>query len=292
MEMSWVELQVELDDSLLEPAVNFLIEEGSPGVTQEEISGRRQRVLAYFPNDPSWKKRQKKIRSYLRSLCNARLTSSQFRSRVIRDEKWAEAWKANFRPLRVTPNLIIKPPWESYTPKNGEWIIEIDPGMAFGTGSHPSTQICLAFLEEMIPRFPHPPSILDVGTGSGILAIAARKLGGKKIAAVDIDPVAVENARKNASGNGIQKGIHFRVASPEKLRGRFDIVVANLLPQELLPLSSVLPGRLEDNGRFIASGFLTRQKKEIVAAFGAGGLEVLESKRAGGWAGVIFKRVR
>jgi ribosomal protein L11 methyltransferase len=292
MEKTWIELQVEVDASLLEAAVNFLIEEGSPGVRQEEISGSRQRVYAYFSDDRSRAAKGQRIRSYFRSLCKTSRTPCNLRLRVIRDEKWAESWKANFRPLRVTPSLVIKPPWESYTPTPGERVIEIDPGMAFGTGSHPSTQICLGFLEKTIPVFPGHPSVLDVGTGSGILAIAARKLGAEKIVGIDIDPIAVENARKNASANRAAKGIHFRVSSPQRLRGHFDIVIANLLPQELLPLSSFLPGRLKERGTLILSGFLTRQKKEIALAFAGGQMKVINSRQARGWAGFLMKKAR
>ncbi len=288
MAKSWIEVDVEIEASVLEAVVNFLVEEGSPGVAQEEISGFRQSIKAYFPHDHTWPARRKRIRSYFRSVCQTGLCS--FRSRVIRDEKWAESWKENFRPLRVTPGLVIKPPWESYTPTRGERIIEIDPGMAFGTGSHPTTQICLRFLEETISSFPGCASILDVGTGSGILAIAARILGGKRIVALDIDPLAIENARKNASANDVKRGIDFRNVSPQKLRGQFDMILANLLPQELLPLSPVLPRRLQEWGVLIVSGFLTRQEREIAFAFDAAGMKMAGSRRIKGWAGFVMKK--
>jgi ribosomal protein L11 methyltransferase len=292
MEKSWIELRVEVDDSLTEPVVDYLVEEGSPGVIQEEIRGKRQRILAYFPNDPSGKFRGARLRSYFRSLCRRSHSLCSVQSRVIRDQRWAESWKVNFRPVRVTPHLVIHPPWEPYSPKPGEWTIEIDPGMAFGTGSHPSTRICLKLLEEILPSFKGKAAVLDVGTGSGILAIAAHKLGARRVVAIDIDPVAVENARKNASANRVKDGIDLRVAPPGRLRGHFNVITANLLPQELLPLSSILPSRLGEQGLLIASGFLSRQQKEIVAAFQRQGMEAIDSGRTGGWAGVVMRRKR
>ena len=292
MQKSWVELVAEIHPFLGEAVSNFLIEEGSPGVVQEELPGpwhrKKERIIAYFPNDRHFGVRKRRIQAYLLALCELYPGSFILRSRVIKQEKWAEAWKSNFKPLQVTPRLVIKPPWEKYPEQKGKVIIEIDPGMAFGTGTHPSTQMCLQALEKLIQSSPHPPSILDVGTGSGILAIAARKLGAQRVLAIDIDPLAISCARKNAVANDINGGIEFRVGSLESLRRVFDIVVANLLPQELLGLAPSLLRRMSPTGALIVSGLLREQKKEIALVFAGLGLKVLRSQESKGWACFIL----
>lgn len=288
MPRSWLELAVEVHPFVAEAVSNFLIEQGSPGVVQEELPGpahrKKERIIAYFPNDRHLGVRKGKIRAYLLALCKLYPGSFSLRFRVIKQEKWAEAWKSNFKPLHVTPRLVIKPPWEKYPEQKREVVIEIDPGMAFGTGTHPSTQMCLKALEELIQSSAHPPSILDVGTGSGILAIAARKLGARQVLAIDIDPLAIACARKNAMANNIDGEIDFRVGPLEGLRRIFDIVVANLLPQELLSVAPSLPKRMSPRGVLIVSGLLREQKKEMALAFAELGLQVLRSKESKGWA--------
>jgi len=293
MPKSWVEVRVEIPDSLAEAVANFLIELGSPGVIQEKARGpsgrKRECVVAYFSRARSFISKEKKIRAYLSSLSQSGRNFS-LRRRVIQEEKWAEAWKDNFKPMHVTPRLVIKPPWEEYSGKNGEIVIEIDPGMAFGTGTHPSTRMCLQALEELIPSFPQGPTVLDVGTGSGILAIAAQKLGARKVLAIDIDPVAIDCARKNAAANHAKRLIDFQVGYLGRLRRGFDIVAANLLPQELLKLAPLLAKRVNSQGCLITSGILRGQKKEIAAAFTGRGLTFWLSRELKGWVCSIFRR--
>jgi ribosomal protein L11 methyltransferase len=282
---SWIELRVEVPPSLGEAVANFLIEQGSPGVIQEKgpgfSRGRRESISAYFSNHRAFKLKKKNIERYLLAICKPRPVI--LRSRIIKEERWAEAWKSNFKPMAVSPRIVVKPPWEAYAAQKGQIVIEIDPGMAFGTGTHPSTQMCLQTLDKRIPSFPDPPSFLDVGTGSGILAIAAWKLGAKPVLAIDIDPVAVDSARKNAKANKAEKGIDFRVGSLDGRRFGFDIVAANLLPQELLPLASSLCRKISPGGVAVVSGFLPKQKKEIADAFAKYNLQVQLTKNSRGW---------
>jgi ribosomal protein L11 methyltransferase len=292
MKKSWGELRVEVHPLLAEAVANFLVEQGSPGIIQEEIPGggkeKKERLIAYFPNDRSLGSKKQKVQKYLQSI--AADHPFQVHLRIIKEEDWAEAWKVNFKTAHVTPSLVVKPPWENYSPKKGEIVIEMDPGMAFGTGSHPSTRMCLGALEEAIPSFPHPPSLLDVGTGSGILAIAAHRMGAKSIWAVDVDSVAIRRALKNTRANRTGGAIHFRVGSIQRLRRVFDIVVANLLPQELLELAAFLPKRVSPRGILIVSGLLRSQINEIQAAFFPHGLKVQAQKGSKGWACLVMGR--
>jgi ribosomal protein L11 methyltransferase len=294
MKRSWKELRVEVHPSLAEAASNFLIEQGSPGITQETAKGyagrKRERLIAYYPNDRIFLSTWKKINAYLRAICKSHRTDFKLRARTIREEKWAEAWKENFKPIEVTPRLVIKPPWESWSKRPGQIVVEIDPGMAFGTGTHPSTQMCLQFLEEIVPSFSRNPSVLDVGTGSGILTIAARKMGVKKITAIDIDPVAIGCARANARANGTGKGISFQTGSPEGLKSSFDLVLANLLPQELLSVAPAFSRLVSPSGKLIVSGFLVKQEKEMAAAFRKQGFGKQGVRRQKGWAAWVLSR--
>ena len=282
----WVEVRIEVPPSLAEEVSNFLIELGSPGVVQETSPGRKGRkkesILAYFLNPSSFAVPKNKIRKYLSSLSPSRGPLS-FRWKVLREENWAEKWKANFKSLHATAKIVIKPPWEEYRQGKEEIVIVIDPGMAFGTGTHPTTQMCLQAMEELIPAFSRPPSLLDFGTGSGILAIAAQKLGAGRILAVDTDPVAVQCARENAAENLADGRIEFQEGSGEGLRLRFDMVVANLLPQELLKTASLLAKRVSSTGFLVISGILKGQKKEIASVFAEAGLASGSSKEREGW---------
>ena len=293
MPKSWIEVRVEIPVSLAEAVANFLIELGSPGVIQEKPRGptgrKRECVVAYFSRARSFGSKEEKIRTYLSSQNQAGRNFSLTR-RVIQEEKWAEAWKDNFKPVHITSHLVIKPPWEEYPRNSYEIVIEIDPGMAFGTGTHPSTQMCLQALQELIPSFPQGPTVLDVGTGSGILAIAARKLGARKVLAIDIDPIAIDCARKNAAANHAKGLIDFQMGSLGRLRRRFDIVAANLLPQELLKLAPLLATRVNSQGCLITSGILRGQQKEIAAAFTEKGLTIWLSRELRGWVCSIFRK--
>jgi len=290
---SWVEVKVEVPASWAEGVSNFLIELGSPGVIQKDGSGggrgKRETVLAYYPDPSSFPNRRKKIRRYLSDL-SVSGEKFIFQWRAIQEKKWAEGWKTHFKPIHATPRIVIRPPWEEYPGKKGEWIITIDPGMAFGTGTHPTTQMCLGALEKLIPFFAHPPSVLDFGTGSGILAIAAEKLGADGILALDVDPVAIQGARKNALLNGLKDRIDFRISPARGLRQRFEIVVANLLPQELWQESSFLARRVSPQGFLVVSGILKGQKKEMASPFIARGLTIESSKEKKGWVCLTLKR--
>ena len=292
---SWIELRVEAPPSIGEGVSNFLIELGSPGVIQDTFPGtkgpKKESILAYFPNSLSFSSLKKKIRDYFSSVSPSR-KPLVFRWKVLREENWAEKWKTNFKPLHATRRIVIKPPWEEYREKKGEIVIVIDPGMAFGTGTHPTTQMCLQAMEELMPSFPRPPSILDFGTGSGILAIAAQKLGAVRIWAVDSDPVAVRCARENAVANRLGSRIEFQTGSAEGRQSRFGMVVANLLPQELLKTAALLSRRVSSRGFLVASGILRGQKKEIAAAFSEKGMTVVSSREKKGWVCLILKKRR
>jgi ribosomal protein L11 methyltransferase len=206
----------------------------------------------------------------------------------VADEDWGEGWKKDFRPLDVG-RVRVRPSWISDPPPPGSVEVVLDPGMAFGTGGHPTTSLCLAALSDLLAARPGA-SVLDVGTGSGILAIAARKLGAGRVAATDDDPKAVEVARENAAANGV--ALELALAPAGRIAGTFDLVVANILANTLVALAPEIAGMLAPGGVVLLSGILTAQEGEVRRAYVARGLAPLEGgdRRDGEWSLLALER--
>jgi ribosomal protein L11 methyltransferase len=199
---------------------------------------------------------------------------------------WGEEWKKGLSPFSVG-RIHLRPSWIAAAPPAGAVEVVLDPGMAFGTGTHPTTALCLAALDAFLAARPGA-SVLDVGTGSGILAIAARKLGAGRVAANDEDPIAVEVARANALRNGASVEI---TGSPlAALPGPFDLVVANILASVLVQLAPALAARVAAGGELVLAGILGPQEEEVRAPFLALGLAPLQGARRGEWSLLRFRR--
>ncbi|MBN1140522.1 MAG: 50S ribosomal protein L11 methyltransferase [Deltaproteobacteria bacterium] len=210
--------------------------------------------------------------------------------RPVRDEAWAEGWKQHFRPFRVGCQLWICPTWENLPPDSGDRVIRIDPGMAFGTGSHATTRLCLESLAAVFDRQTAPAAVLDVGTGSGILAMAAVQLGSGAVLATDIDPEACEIARANIQLNGLASRIEVRCEVLERVEGNFDLIVANIFAEELVRLAPHFLRLLAAPGRLILSGILLEKAALVTNCFVPlleGEPQVLERED---WCCLIFER--
>jgi ribosomal protein L11 methyltransferase len=227
-------------------------------------------------------------------------------TRELADEDWRDAWKKYFGVQRVGQRLVIVPSWVEHRPKPDDIVLRIDPGMAFGTGQHPTTAMCLAALEETLTTFGGSasqadagrsrgpnigPSVLDLGCGSGILAIAAAKLGASRIVAIDIDPQAIKATRANAAENGVADVIEAREGTLESESEQFDIVVANISGLTLERLAPLLARALAPGGRLIASGFLEDAEDGLRAAFAGAGLSVERTVEDGIWRAIIARRL-
>jgi len=199
----------------------------------------------------------------------------------VRDEDWLESWKASFTPIRVG-DFLIRPTWSEAVP-DGATEIVLDPGMAFGTGLHPTTRQCL---EAICALAIDGRRVLDVGTGSGILAIAAAKRGAREVIAVDTDQIAVDAARENAERNGVR--IDVRHASAAGVDGAFDVVLANLVGATLIQIASDLRARVARSGRLVAAGITREREPEVVAALAAHGLRVVERDERDDWVRLIL----
>jgi len=208
----------------------------------------------------------------------------------VPDRDWGEAWKAGLGPV-AAGRVLVRPSWVSAGAPAGSVEVVLDPGMAFGTGTHPTTALCLALLSDLLAQRPGA-SVLDVGTGSGILAIAAGKLGAGRVRACDNDPVAVEVARDNAGRNGV--AIDATGQPLAAIDGRYDLVVANILANTLVELAPEVAARLAEGGVAAVSGILGSQEDEVCAAYQAAGLsaEPALCRRDGEWSLLAFARRR
>jgi ribosomal protein L11 methyltransferase len=212
-------------------------------------------------------------------------------TRVVREEDWANAWKAHFPVLRVGRRIVIRPTWRRHRRLPDDVVLALDPGMAFGTGLHPTTRLCLAALESLADRGVlttsgadgGPARVLDVGSGSGILSIAAGLLGAASVLAVDVDPIAVEASGVNAARNGLGRVITSREGSAPSGDGPFDIVLANLIASLLVRLADGLVEDLRPGGTLLASGIFENREADVVAAFTARGLRVADRRAEGEW---------
>lgn len=204
---------------------------------------------------------------------------------LVGQDDWAESWKANFHPVRVGQRFVIKPTWSEYETQPTDILIDIDPGMAFGTGLHPTTQLCLEILEQIDVT---EQSFFDVGTGSGILAIAAAKLGASLVRAVDVDPVAVRVAEENFKQNGLTEQIEVEVGSVNRNGGQhWQIVSANILAHILSEIMPSLAAVLTPGGRLILSGMIVEQEVEIQTAVATHKLEVISRHVREDWVALV-----
>ena len=199
----------------------------------------------------------------------------------VHEQDWAECWKQYYKPFRAGKRLVIKPSWESWAAEEDDLIIELDPGMAFGTGTHETTAMCV----EMIEKHYHGGSVLDVGTGSGILAIAAARLGAKQVLGVDIDPMAVQVARENVEKNSLQNIIDIRegdlVAGLDDVR--CDFAVANILADVIALLAGPLKNHLAPDALFVCSGILQEREEDVQTVLRENGYQVFDRMQKGGW---------
>ncbi len=264
----WQELEIKTTHQVF-PAISNLLEEASAqGIAKEEVEptnddNNRIIIKAYFEAEQLEDNKLEKIKEEIIGLKDYGLETGELEIKLaaVKEEDWANNWKENFKPFKATDRLVVKPTWEDYQIDKDELLIEIDPGQAFGTGQHETTISVLALLEKNLkPEL----SILDVGTGTGILSIAAAKLGARDITAIDIDQTAVKVARENAQLNGVAEKIEFLQGDlVEKIDQKYELVIANILPDIIKKLIPDLNRVCKLKARVILSGIIREKEAEI-----------------------------
>jgi ribosomal protein L11 methyltransferase len=212
-------------------------------------------------------------------------------TRIVHESDWAEAWKAHFPVLRVGRRTVIKPTWREHAAATDDVVLDLDPGMAFGTGLHPTTRLCLAAVEDLADRgLVDGGRVLDVGCGSGILAIAAARFGARSVLAVDTDPIAVEATVANVARNGLSHRVAARVGSLPTAESGHDVVLANLIASVLITLAIPLRAELRPGGSLVASGIFVDREDGVRDAFDSAGLETVGRRAEGDWVALEARR--
>lgn len=300
----WIEIAVEADREAVELVAEVLRSYGTGAVIDEPFlqphledppipdPARLPVVKTYVPDDERASATCQAIEEDLWHVGQLR-TVGPMQVKTVAQEDWANVWKAYYPVQRVGRRIVVVPAWRRHRRRGDEVVVRLDPGLAFGTGSHPTTRLCLEAAETLI-RPGH--SVLDVGTGSGILSIAAARLGASFVAAVDLDPLAVDAARRNVRLNRLSRIIAVRegsVAEAVAARGRkpvFDVVLANVTARVNAVLAPALMGVLAPHGRLVASGILEENLDIVREAFSSVGLLTLTLMREGDWVAVIAGR--
>ncbi|RJX29090.1 MAG: methyltransferase domain-containing protein [Desulfarculus sp.] len=288
---AWLEVLLSAPLAQAEAAADYLTALSGRGVqlsAAPEEAGQEQ-VRAFLAAGPELAQQKAQVQAYARELAALAPPGAVTVSfRALPPEDWSLNWKKHFHPRLVARRIIVAPPWEPASPAEGQVVIVIDPGQAFGTGQHESTQLVLRRIERLADQGHLPGRVLDVGCGSGILALAALRLGAASALAIDIDPQAVEAARANARLNGLSQGLEANLTPLDQIGERFPLVLANLTAKDLMELAGPLAARLAPGGELVASGLLVEQIGPVRQAFAGLGLSLVEQDSLAGWAALVL----
>lgn len=322
--MIWTEITIHTTEEAVEMITNFLHESGAGGVTIDEyvdnnkprdtslgqwfeippndIPEGEARISGYFPEGTDIEDVIRVVKDRITELkdYNIDVGEATITSKPVNEDDWANNWKQYFKPIRVSERLTIKPTWEEYSPESPqEKIIELDPGMAFGTGTHPTTSLCLRTLESVIQE---GDEVIDVGTGSGILAIGACRLGAARVLALDLDPVAVSSATENVRLNHLEESITvvesdlLSVLKGEGTANKLGVdlpvrvVVANILAEIILMFPQDVYQALQPGGYYIASGIYKNKVQDVEDGLKAVGFEIVEINRDEDWVAFVARK--
>lgn len=296
-EKSWHKMTIHCPSMLCESIASFVSDLTGCGVEIVDDEGATEHSFVYgylMSDEPSLPDKLAAVRNYLQELNRQfpEYPAASIESDTIADEDWHRKWKASFKPFRLSKNIVVKPSWETYAPAGTEKVIEIDPGMAFGTGLHASTRLATELMEEHLATLPSPSqNVLDVGTGTGILAIGAALLGCKKITAIDNDPEAITAAIDNIKSNDQDKAITASITELSALDGPYDLILANIIHNTLVEMATTLSSLLDQDGILILAGILSgSQATNIDSIYRAQGLTSLSIRESGEWAAFSFRK--
>lgn len=292
----WIEVSLRVDGESAEAIAEVLGRYGHQGVSLEQADiapdtwdevdlppAQNLILRAYFPDDARASDTKTQLEAALGHMRRLYPMPEPV-YRLLREDDWAQAWKAHYQPLRIGRRLLIRPRWIDVAPADGDIVIALDPGMAFGTGTHPTTQLCLQALERVI----QPGQVaLDLGCGSGILSIAAVKLGARRALALDIETNAVATTRENALYNDVAQRITAQQGSLDSVRSaarRFDVLIVNILARVIIQLAAQGLGEvLRPGGTALFSGIIDEQADDVAAALERAGLQIVARQQQGDW---------
>ena len=310
--MNWNEISVSTTTLAVEIISNIFIELGSKGVMIEDpsdfhLQGQDPlawdymekevfdfghddvRVIGYFSSEEDINEKISEIEKrldYVKSLGFDTGTLEIYK-REVKQENWENEWKKYFNVQKVSDSIVIKPSWEEYTAKEGEKIIDIDPGMAFGTGTHETTRMCINAIEKYMNK---GDSLIDIGCGSGILSIAAAHLGAEKVIAVDLDKLAVKVSKENVDLNGFSNTIDVRYGDlTDVIDEKADVIVANIIADIIAKLSENIADFIKDGGYFISSGIINDKKDFVISKLKENNFDIIEESNDGEWNCIVSK---
>jgi ribosomal protein L11 methyltransferase len=309
--MKWTEIRIKTTEEAYDAISEMLNGIGAGGVAIEDPNEIRREILrqdsldyaddefmaslgvdvlvkAYFPGDRNRNELIQLVREKIKFISNFLHTGEGFMGYAeVEEEDWSTAWKKYYKPFFISDRVVIKPSWLEYKPAGNEFVVELDPGMAFGTGTHETTMMCAKALEKLIRK---DDSVIDVGCGSGILSIIAAKLGAGHIEAMDVDSVAVRVANENSVINHVKDKIHVFTGVLNDLdKQKADIVVANIIADVIVRLSEIMSQYVKPGGYFVTSGIIKERRDEIVETYVNKGFLLQEIFESGEWVAIVFK---
>lgn len=245
-------------------------------------------VKAYFSDDIDIELKMKQLNDYLNNISQfVNVGKRDLSFLTIEQNDWENEWKKFYKPTKIGKTIVVKPLWEEYEARKGEIILEIDPGLAFGTGTHETTSMCMIHLENYINN---NCNVLDIGCGSGILSICSSKLGAKSIFGIDIDGIAIKVSKENAQINNVNN-IDFAVGDLFKtVSHKYDIIIANIVADIIIRISESIKDFLNENGIFISSGIIKERKNEVEDVLINNGFKILEIMQDGEWISFVAKK--
>jgi len=306
MKRKWFQVTCQVPSGLVDTLAEYMIDLSNNGVAIDNLrldtfsldsieESPVKTVTAFFAEDVAVNGGIREIESYLMEITKGYPDFEYAPPDVssITEEDWSSNWKEHFKPLRVGSRLVIKPTWESFPVTTDDIILELDPGMAFGTGAHPTTVLCLSMLEKYLTSAMNNGaktlSVLDVGTGSGILSIAAVKLGVERVTAIDIDPEAVRVAEENCLLNKVDSAVSVSDEPLQVVQGRYDIVLANILAEELVRMAPELVRKMAPGGTLILSGILVEKEELVLDGYAGFDVTLSEVVREQEWSCIVFR---
>ena len=311
--MNWTEVTIKTTTEAVEAISNILMEERCGGVmiedpkdflfqkkneldwdyVEEEVFNKSGQdgvlIKTYIPEERNVLELIETVKARIALLPSLGLDIGEGSVSLsnVNESDWANEWKKYYKPTKVGKKIVVKPSWEEYEKQEGDLIIELDPGMAFGTGTHETTSMCIRELENYVDE---TKTVFDIGCGSGILAIAAAQLGAKEVVAGDLDEVAVKVSKENCEINNVSDKVVVKHGSLfEVVDSKADVIVANIIADIIKILAKDVSKFLKDDGVFISSGIILAKIDEVCQALEENGFEIVKVERLGEWSAIVSK---